>query len=297
MSASAHEAETRLACMRDDPAQPWDLPALESDLARIERLLARYRHVNDEVLGRKGSFEQAAPGYLVLSPNELGAVLEDARAAENDPRRATALAHRLRERAALSCRELLAAVLDGLPSVAEKVGKPPPVVRFEGDAIGLSPVILAPIRDGFVHLLTNAIDHGIDAPEARRARGLPAAGTITVATARAPDGGAELWVWDDGPGLDVAGLRQRTGEPEADDDAVAEAIFRSGTSSKDAVTLNSGRGVGMDAARRLAESIEGSLSVKYAGPTTAGGRRPIRLCFRVPARHVWRPFDATHAAA
>ncbi len=303
MSATAHEAEGRLATVRDDPACPWDRDERERDLAQVESVLDRYLHVHDEVLGRRGSFERVAPGCLLLSPSELDTLLHDAEAAAGDPDRSMTLPQRLRERAALTSRELLASALRGLPSVARDVGKPHPTVRFEGEVIGFAPSILEPIRDCFVHLLTNALDHGIEAPEVREARGLPAAGTITIAVARAPGGSADLVVWDDGCGLDVETLRKRMDEPEANDDDVAQSVFRSGLSSRETVSITSGRGVGMDAARRLLESIGGTLVVEYAEPSGSAepgrstGRRPVRFRCRVPAKHVWRTLDAAYAAA
>jgi two-component system chemotaxis sensor kinase CheA len=132
-----------------------------------------------------------------------------------------------------------------------------------------------------LHLLRNAIDHGIEEPAARQAAGKPRAGRIALAARR--EGEAVLVeLSDDGRGLDPVRLRQVARERgfmepaaiEALEDAAAlDLVFRSGFSTANAVTDISGRGVGMDAVRAAVEAMGGRIALS----STPGAGTTIRL--------------------
>jgi PAS domain S-box-containing protein len=300
MSASAHDAEAGMDAVRRQPDAPWDAQAHLQDLEAIERMLARYRHVNDEVLGRGDAFGEVVAGSLVLAPDELSEFFERARSASEDLSRTSALMDGLRERAALGVDEMLSTVIRGLPTVAKAVDKPDPVVFIDGGDVGFDPTIANAMRDLFIHLLTNAIDHGVDDADARRSRGLEPAGHIRVDVEQAPGGAVDVLVSDDGPGLRLDLMRARLEEPGMTDAEVAELIFRSGCSTKECVTPTSGRGVGLDAARGLARSFDAKLDVEFTdGWSGASMRleRTIRFRLRVPAGRVWREREPRCSAA
>ena len=127
--------------VRRQPDAPWDAQAHLQDLEAIERMLARYRHVNDEVLGRGDAFGEVVAGSLVLAPDELSEFFERARSASEDLSRTSALMDGLRERAALGVDEMLSTVIRGLPTVAKAVDKPDPVVFIDGGDVGFDPTI------------------------------------------------------------------------------------------------------------------------------------------------------------
>lgn len=136
-----------------------------------------------------------------------------------------------------------------------------------------------------VHLIRNAIDHGIEAPEQRMAIGKSAEGTIVIG-ARRSGSYVVLEVEDDGAGVDVGAVREAAKARGLLDAATAGAmperelwamLFRSGFSTRDSVTSTSGRGVGLDAVRAAVERLGGVVDL---------GSEPgrfTRVCITLPA--------------
>jgi len=142
--------------------------------------------------------------------------------------------------------------------------------RVEGKEIELDRAILDEIADPLVHLLRNAVDHGIEPPEERVARGKPAMGQLVLAAVRERSSVA-IRVTDDGRGIDRArvlhkakelGLVADEVEQLSDDDALAHLIALAGFSTAEHVTDVSGRGVGIDAVTTSVRALGGSLEVK-----------------------------------
>ncbi len=142
-------------------------------------------------------------------------------------------------------------------------------VEMSGTEIELDRGLIDAIRDPLTHLVRNAVDHGLEAPEARLAAGKPAEGVVAL---RASDHGDHvvITVADDGRGIDVARLRCVAIErgilsPGAaaslGDDAVLDLIFVAGVSTASSASKISGRGVGMDVVRNGIEGLGGSIAV------------------------------------
>jgi two-component system, chemotaxis family, sensor kinase CheA len=138
-------------------------------------------------------------------------------------------------------------------------------LELRGQETELDRGVLEQIADPLLHLVRNAIDHGIEPPEARLAAGKPRYGTVRV---HATQLGSEVVVTvaDDGQGIDLARVRQRAGETGdaldgVGDDEAIYAIFRSGLSTAPAVSEVSGRGVGLDVVRASLASVRGRVEV------------------------------------
>jgi two-component system chemotaxis sensor kinase CheA len=137
----------------------------------------------------------------------------------------------------------------------------------EGEGTELDRNMVNVITDPLVHMIRNAVDHGLEDPEARRAAGKPADGRVGLSAYQA-GGSVIIEVSDDGRGLDreriLAKARQR-GIVESDqglsDEEVFGLIFAPGFSTAEVVTEISGRGVGMDVVRRAVESLRGRVDV------------------------------------
>ncbi|NNJ25005.1 hybrid sensor histidine kinase/response regulator [Alienimonas chondri] len=135
---------------------------------------------------------------------------------------------------------------------------------IEGGEIEVDRSVLEGLGDPLLHLVRNAVDHGLESPEDRRRAGKPETATVTVSAAIQ---GAEVnvTVSDDGRGLDLAKIRQRVralGLPEPiDDQELAHCIFLPGFSTADVVTDVSGRGVGMDVVKSRIESLHGRIEI------------------------------------
>src|SRR5712692_839807 len=138
-----------------------------------------------------------------------------------------------------------------------------------GGEVSLDRRVLESLRGPLVHLVRNAVDHGLELPDVREARGKHREGIIVV---RVEQQGNMLFieVSDDGNGLDLALIKQAARDlsivPGAELDAMTPAqlhqlIFRNGFSTRRTVTALSGRGVGMDIVRNQIQALQGHIEV------------------------------------
>ena len=189
----------------------------------------------------------------------------------------------------------LATVTERLPraarDVARKLGRQVEV-EVQGAEIELDRAILEELADPLVHVLRNAVDHGIEAPHLRLLAGKPAAGRITV-TARRDRDRVVVELSDDGQGMDTARLREAAvtrGALTADQAAALtdrEALLLAclpGLSTAEKVTDVSGRGVGLDAVKRTVEAVGGVLEIESA--PGVGTRIVLRLPLTVAVQPV-----------
>lgn len=164
--------------------------------------------------------------------------------------------------------------------LSQKAGKSVEFVS-EGEDTELDKAMVDLIYDPLVHLVRNAVDHGLEDAETRMAAGKPRTGTVTL-RAYHSGGSVCVEVEDDGSGLDLDAVLQKAraqglvaqdanpGERE-----IHELLFLPGFSTAETITDVSGRGVGMDVVRRTVEGLRGSIDVKSAHG--AGSRFTLRL--------------------
>lgn len=163
---------------------------------------------------------------------------------------------------------------------ATRLGKQAHLI-VEGGNVEVDNSVLQALRDPLTHMVRNAIDHALEAPEARRAAGKPASGSITL-RARHVAGSIVVDVEDDGAGIDRERLLAKAraeGRVSAHDEPsereLFEIIFEPGFSTASEVTDLSGRGVGMDVVRNGIEALRGSIDISSRPGT--GTRISIRL--------------------
>jgi two-component system, chemotaxis family, sensor kinase CheA len=155
-------------------------------------------------------------------------------------------------------------------------------LALEGEEVEVDTSVVEHIRDPLLHMVRNAVDHGIELPAERQSRGKDPCGRLTL---RAFHEGAQvvIEVVDDGAGLDRARIVRRAvekglvaeGTPLSEEDVYA-LIFEPGFSTREEVTDVSGRGVGMDVVRRNVEALRGSIRV------TSEPGRGTRISLRFP---------------
>jgi two-component system chemotaxis sensor kinase CheA len=150
-----------------------------------------------------------------------------------------------------------------------------------GEEIELDKGMVEKLADPLTHLVRNAIDHGIELPEERRAAGKSEQGTLTIAAVH-QGGNVVLEVIDDGRGLPLEKIRVKAQElgllpkdVEPTVEQLHEVIFLPGFSTKDQVTDTSGRGVGMDVVKRNVAGLNGSVT--FTSEPGIGSRMRIRL--------------------
>jgi len=139
-------------------------------------------------------------------------------------------------------------------------------LEIQGEAVQADRSVLAQLHEALLHLVRNAVDHGIEPPAIRRARGKDAEGEIRIHAALVGDR-IVVTVADDGAGLDLPALRRQLAERgvavPADDRAVARLLFLGGVSTRGSATAISGRGVGLDAVRAATERVRGSVDLRW----------------------------------
>jgi two-component system, chemotaxis family, sensor kinase CheA len=150
--------------------------------------------------------------------------------------------------------------------VARELGKDIEL-RVSGEDTELDKTVVEKIGDPLMHLVRNAMDHGIDSPEQRLARGKPAQGTVAL-NAYHESGSIVIQVSDDGGGLNrekILAKAVERGLVEAgrhlSDDEIYNLIFEPGFSTAEQITNLSGRGVGMDVVKRNIIALRGSVGI------------------------------------
>lgn len=285
--------------LREIAALPEAAPAAEAEAAGPVTLRVRQETVDDIIA------LQAELGAAVLSLSEvvreggtraaLGrlAGLESSLPPHAAPRLAAEM-ERLRQgqealealesRVGLALRRLDEAVmglrvvpigtlLSRLPRVARTVaqaGGKQVEVLLEGQAVAIDRGLVEILSDPLLHLVRNAVDHGLEGPAARRAAGKPERGLLRVAAARE---GSEILVRvaDDGAGIDAGrvlrravaqGLVDEAGAARLSQPEVQALLFRPGFSTAERVTETSGRGVGLDVVQEAVRRAGGTLGVE-----------------------------------
>jgi len=166
----------------------------------------------------------------------------------------------------------LSRIVDPLPRMARELARrleKRVELVIENAEIELDRSILDRLSDPLVHLIRNAVDHGIESPAERLTAGKPEVGQITIDARRVKDS-IHIAIRDDGSGIDLDAVRARAVSAgmvlsdlaeDLSPEQLAALIFRPGLSTSEAVTEISGRGVGMDAVRATIESLGGMVEI------------------------------------
>jgi two-component system chemotaxis sensor kinase CheA len=227
---------------------------------------------------------QQEVGELILSYNALVETLRSrvVEGLDRDTQRETQdaldrLSRRVRHVQSATTRTRLlglATILRRVPRIvrdaAERTGKTVQVDVI-GDGVEADKGVIDELAEVIVHLVRNAVDHGIEPPAARAAAGKPQQGRLTV---RAESRGelVVIEVADDGGGIDVARVRRKAAErgvvseaeaAVADEEAVLRWLFAAGFSTRDEATELSGRGVGLDVVDRTVRGLGGAVRVEH----------------------------------
>jgi two-component system chemotaxis sensor kinase CheA len=157
---------------------------------------------------------------------------------------------------------------------------------FCGGDVEVDKRIIEEMKDALVHLLRNAVDHGVESPAARIADGKPARGTVTLAASRINGQKVEILIKDDGAGINFDAVRKavvrhgivpENAAAKLSDDEALGFIFRSEITTAPMVTEVSGRGVGLAIVEEKVDRLSGRLTVQ----TERGGGTSFRVVLPV----------------
>jgi HPt (histidine-containing phosphotransfer) domain-containing protein len=192
---------------------------------------------------------------------------------------------------------LVESLKSGLESVATQLGKPMPEIIVEGGAIGIRRSIQGRLLGGLNHILRNAIDHGLESPEERRALNKAERGRIIIRVDYHEK--MVIEIHDDGRGLHLPGIRTRalekgliTADQQLSDDAIAQFVFASGFSTRTEVSDISGRGIGMDAVQSSIRQMGGQIRITWRGWKNEQGYRAGMWTILLPRRYGFHEVDS-----
>jgi chemotaxis protein histidine kinase CheA len=147
--------------------------------------------------------------------------------------------------------------------IAERVGKELRVV-VEDHGVRLPYSCLKNVWPSLIHVIRNAVDHGLESPSERLAASKPIVGTITLSASI--DGDLlDISISDDGQGINWDRVRQRAmsfGLEHHSQEHLVDALFHDGLSTSEMVTELSGRGVGLSAVRQACSQVNGTIAVE-----------------------------------
>ena len=273
LANAAHEAESVYSSLRKS-GEGWDHSSLLGDLATINSTIESYADTSDFTLGRtrQGDLSQRE---IATIKNKLLMVKE--RLESNKPK--DEFLPLIKDVITLvdpplTLGGLINSNKSHLLEIAEKSGKECPHFDYVGPEVSLDPNIYEALQNILSHLITNAVDHGIESKEDRLAQGKSGQGTLEM-SATLKNNMLHMVFEDDGKGLNLNYLR--TLNTQLKDDELAEQIFQSGVTSSAEVSDLSGRGVGMGAIRQFLENIGGSITIEFTGKESAEGYRPFKF--------------------
>jgi two-component system, chemotaxis family, sensor kinase CheA len=143
-------------------------------------------------------------------------------------------------------------------------------LEVTGGDVEVDTTVLEQLKDPLVHLIRNAVDHGLEKPEVRESKGKNACGVIKLSAAHS-GGNIVVTLQDDGAGFDRQRILEKarrvgliSGKEELRDQDIYSLVFQAGFSTADTVTDLSGRGVGLDVVRRNIDYLRGTVEITSA---------------------------------
>lgn len=305
IAAVVHAVESTYDEMRKNEEASWDQALLLRELSGAEAIVGKYLLVNDEKLGRGG----ASSSGLSLDPERLAGWINRIQAMTSDeltPPVKGVVSEAYKMLMSFDTKPLSNAiqpVVDSVESLAAQLQKPVPLVDIDDGDYMVKSEAHGMLNDVFMHIFRNCIDHGIEKPEERMAKGKPERGSIRLDSIPG-DGFVTLAVRDDGRGIAINRIYKMAVEkgiysesdPRPTASQIANLIFDSGFSTAEAVTDVSGRGVGMDAVKSFLEKAGGGIDVVLDAGDDNADFRSFAINVRLPEKfYVVAPLFAKSA--
>ena len=291
-----HEAEQMYDDLRSITDVSWDQQLLLGQLKAVRDGINEYAKINEIKLGRKGPGRRGSvEKFLMVEKAHVDGALGALRTVDcKDAASMATVIRVVRKNLELigtdSLANILASVCDSLPSLAKELKKVPPDLKINDHGIAIANQVADLLRNVFMHLLRNSIDHGIQAPATRIALGLPAAGQLRIDLSL-DDEALQLTLSDDGAGLGIKAIQQKAmavgliaEDTTLRHEEIAQLIFAPGFSTAVAVTEVSGRGVGMDAVLSFVEREGGTIKLVFRDSVTDAEFRTFETVIRLPRR-------------
>ncbi|WP_141735810.1 7TM diverse intracellular signaling domain-containing protein [Oligoflexus tunisiensis] len=295
ISAASHDVEQYYAALQREEAA-WHEDRLLNDLERVSSLVQRYEQVGRDKLGWAASDKVLRlPRRRLLDGLDRLSTLHVEPLSEEGGKALSDVENILMESCYSPIQTILEDACKGVDSLARDLHKHVPDIKISPSSVILRDDGADLLHSILIHLVRNALDHGLETAEQREAAGKSPQGKIQI---EIEERGSDLVLYfsDDGQGLDLDRIEHKARESgllqpgrRYATEELADLIFQSGFSTKEAVTEVSGRGVGMDAVRNYLESAGGEISLQLFD--THGPAKGLAFRFEIilPTAVWWSP--------
>lgn len=272
ITETVHKIENTYDQLRKNDELEWQPDQLLAELEDGEQVISKYNSIFKDKLGRGGSSGQSAAvrvdkqhaSALLQKISELSGTALPGNVASVVKEAYNMLA--AAEAKTLSL--VISDIIKSATSLAKEVGRAEPNIVVNEGGVYIRAEAHGILNNIFMHLLRNAVDHGIENAEERIQKGKPPEGTVWINTA-VKQGKVTIAVIDNGRGLALTKIWQKAVErglcpadaPRPPAEQIANYIFASGFSTADQVSEVSGRGVGMDAVKQFLNSVGGGIEL------------------------------------
>jgi predicted ATPase/GAF domain-containing protein/tRNA A-37 threonylcarbamoyl transferase component Bud32/HPt (histidine-containing phosphotransfer) domain-containing protein len=292
ISEVAHEVETVYQTQKA-AAEPFNAELIRTKWQELEDTLNEYHTIFTDKLRRGRSAENKLPVDTDVLDwmNSLKDSLEHKKISTEEAQQLFQTLMRAVKSVRLE--EILNEPISGARRVADRLDKPQPSITLAGSGIRICSSIASSLRDVSMHILTNAVSHGIETSAERLSAQKTAAGQISIQVEKRAHEFAFIFK-DDGKGLDLVGLQKKgaafglqgPADIKQDPLAIANLIFLSGLSTAEKVSEVSGRGVGMDAVKDMAQNMGGTIKLTLLEAPRDDGRVAFALELVIPEQYV-----------
>jgi len=290
-----HEVEQEYVCLREcNQESVWNQDVLLGELHSVREVLEYYSNINEVSLGRKGPGRRGGiEHFLMVDKRQIMQTIHHLEKATygniHDLREAHgAVSKTLRLLGTERIIETLEGVFGSLPSLARELGKIPPIVDIQENGYVIHSQASSVLKNVFMHLIRNAMDHGLETPEERIAQNKPQAGLISLEM-DVQDGMLQIKLSDDGRGLALNRIRKMaidrmlvSHDDSLTDQQIANLIFLPGFTTASSVTEVSGRGVGMDAVKDFIYKEKGTIKIRFTDGNIGADFRQFEMVVCLP---------------
>ena len=290
-----HEIEQTYDDLRKDvPDIAWEQSRLLEQLSELRMLVEHYAKTNEVSLGRKGAGRRGnSDKYLLVDKKKVQETIHDLERVNTANLQELLMARDkvhniLRLLGTESLETTLSGIVDSLGGLATQLQKETPNVQLTDNGYYLTLQAVGVIKDVFMHLFRNSLDHGLETPDERTSVGKSPTGTIKV-DLRKVDDKARISIRDDGRGIALAKIKEIAiskgfinPDDKISDIEIANQIFKPGFSTTTTVTDISGRGVGMDAVLGFARKEGGEVKIAFLDDAEGANFRQFAISVYLP---------------